>query len=757
MNFRSILFCFFIFLGNSAQATSTFDTVANYATRMPEYPPSIKIWGNSDFTEFHTKHVPNIFFSWLDSWRYGSHNFFTINYFQQTLEKALGQKKVAPHSSTIAARIRCPENSTLFIVSSLRGNMHRLIRTLTWFHKQGLIDSDLKLRKDIYLFFNAYSINGSAYALETLTLIMMLMDRNPDNCFLLRSRQELNNAWNDFSLKRELKVRAYQLDVNMLQKKLNLFFNSLPKVAYVCIDTHEQDFIKISSNLDQEDLVEETKIYDLFNSENKLPVAFFTTDDTSKSLNPPDIKAAINSESLYLKPKSQFGLIFAEQNLERTFWSIFPAISANDTSERTNMVDSYISIELKKSLDSSLISFWQQKKDTADFVKTDTFNLITGISTQVAQSNTLSDPITIGSTMSLINGVPYIGGEIKQGMITRINAQNKSGGIQGHLIKSSIYNDDYSPNLALANIQKLLADSVNMILFPVGSPTLSLYFDYVKDNEISVFFPVTGASVFRLPTASGIIHLRASYAEEIHFLIEYLTKHIGAKKFAFFYQEDAYGTGSAQAAQKEVKKIEGASWLDLAYTRGTLNFEKQVKGIKEYQPDAIGFFSTAQAARLLILQLGIEQCTNKHFFANSFIAEKSFRFFIEANGLNFLSSSTVPNPVTSQLPIAQEYRQAMDEIKKPYDRFSFESYIGTSLFIDVAQKLNQPITRQSIMKALESLHAYTYKGLSFSFNPETRSLAQAIWLETAQHNEWIEKKLNNPKINDNDSNAALAW
>ena len=744
MNPRSTLLYFSIFLANSAYAASTLDTITNYLARMPEYPPGKKVWGNTDFTKFHTETLPNKFFSMLGSWINRSPDFFTVDYFQKILEKALKNKK-SFDTSSIAQRIRCPENSNLIIISSLRGNMHRLIRTLTWFHKQGLIDADLKLRKDIYLFFNAYSLNGSAYALETLTLIMMLRDRNPDNCFMQRSRQELNNAWNDFSLKRELKIRARHLDLNDVQKKLNFFFNSLPRATYVCIDTHAQDFLKISSNLDAEDLVEETKMYDLFNPDNKIPIAFFNTNDTSKNVNPPHIKVAINSESLYLKPKNPFGLTFVEQNLERSFWSIVPAISSNDTSDENNMVYSYTSMELKQSLDTSLISFWKQQKGTSDFVTSETFNLTTGIPEQLENTTQSLDPINIGSTLSLINGVPYIGSEIKQGMITRINAENKSGGIQGHLIKSSIYNDDYSPNLALTNIKKLLANSVNLILFPIGTATLSLYFDYVKDNKVSVFFPVTGASVFRLPTASGIIHLRASYDEEIYFLIEYLTKQLGAKKFALFYQDDSYGLGSAESAHKELKKTKDASWINLAYTRGTLNFQRHVDEIKKYQPDAIGFFSTAQADRLLILQLGIEECLNKNFFANSFIAEKSFRFFIESNGLNFLSSSTVPNPITSQRQIAQEYRKAMDEIKKPYDRFSFESYIGTSLFIDVAQKLKQPIIRENIMKALESLDQYSYKGLTFSFNPKTRSLAQSIWLETAQYDEWIEKKLNSAK------------
>ncbi len=720
----------------------TLKTVTDYATGMPEYPAATKVWGNTDFTLFHNKNLPNTFISLLDSWGYRLHNFFTVGYFTEMLEKTVETKKATHQINTIASRIQCPENSSIIIISSLRGHFHRLVRTLAWLNKQGLIDEKLKLRKDIYLLFNAYSINGSAYALETLTLIMALLDLNPNNCFMTRSRQELNNHWNDFALNRELKIRAQYFDLATLKKKLDIFFSSLPKAIYVSINSRPQEFMKISSNFDEGDIVDESGIYELFNPDNKEPLVFFNKENISNSTKPVPLKVDINSDNLYFKPAGVFGLSFVEQNLETSYWNIFPAIFPNDSADVTTAIDSYALITLKKSLSSSLISFWQRNEHSMDFTTAGSLNLTTGTPTLGTESEkAVAAPINIGSTMSLINGVPHIGNEIKQGMINRINAENNNGGIQGRLVKSNIYNDDYSPNLALQNIQKLLAESIDLILFPVGSPTLSFYFDYVKNNTISVFFPVTGASIFRTPTAPGVIHLRPTYDEEIYFLLEYLTTKIGAKKFAFFYQNDSYGIGAAEAAHAELKKREGTSWIDLAYTRGTVNFEQQVKEIKSYQPDAVGFFSTAQAGRLLVLQMGIEQCVNKYFFAISFIAEKPFQYFIESNGLRFICSSPVPNPSNSELPIAREYRKTMDSIKKGYDRFSFESYIGTSLFLDVAQKLNVPFTRESIMKALEALQHYSFKGLSFSFNPNTRSLAESLWLVTDESPDWIEKKL----------------
>lgn len=751
MKKRSLLVC--CLLTGTFNNAITLKTVTDYAEKMPEYPPATKVWGNTDFTLFHNKHLPNTLISWLDSWGYRFHDFFTIGYFKELLEKTIEAKKANRQINTIASRLQCNENSSIILISSLRGHFHRLVRTLTWLNKEGLIDEKLKLRKDIYLLFNAYSINGSAYALETLTLIMALLDLNPDNCFMTRSRQELNNHWNDFALNREIKTRAQSFDVVELRKELNTFFSSLPKAIYIAISSQPQDFMKISSNFDEGDIMDEAHIHELFNTDNKEPLVFFNQEQANESTKPITLRVDINSDNLYLEPAGIFGLSFVEHNLETSYWNILPAIFPNDSPDVTSAIDSYTLITLKKSLRTSLISFWQRNENSMDFATKATFNLMTGTTTVGTRNETpLTNPINIGSTMSLISGVPHIGNEIKQGMMNRINAENNSGGIQGRLVKSNIYNDDYSPNMALQNIQKLIKESIDLILFPVGSPTLSLYFDYVKNNTISVFFPITGASIFRTSTAPGIMHLRPTYDEEIYFLLEYLTTTIGAKKFAFFYQNDSYGIGAAEAAHAELKKREGTSWIDLAYTRGTVNFEQQVKEIRSYQPDAIGFFSTAQAGRLLILQMGIEQCVNKYFFAISFIAEKPFQYFIEANGLRFICGSPVPNPLNSELPIAREYRKAMDNIKKSYDRFSFESYIGMSLFFDVAQKLNVPFTRESIMSALESLRHYSLKGLFFTFNPKTRSLAESLWLVTDESSDWIEKRLDSipaaPTAND---------
>ena len=105
--------------------------------------------------------------------------------------------------------------------------------------------------------------------------------------------------------------------------------------------------------------------------------------------------------------------------------------------------------------------------------------------THEEQTGAPEKPFTIGSTMSLKKGVPILGQRVKRGLSTKINLANKKGGIKGKHIRATIYNDDYIPHLARQNVDHLLnKDDVDIILLPVGTPTLRSYEEYLKDGYI---------------------------------------------------------------------------------------------------------------------------------------------------------------------------------------------------------------------------------------------------------------------------------
>lgn len=734
---------------NVVQTTGMLETLQDYASTVPEYPRiAKKIWGNSDFSEFYKENPPSIVVAFLESLGYQPKGFFSIRYFENLLREVLGKRRARKLSGELVAKIACQDPSKIFIIGNLRGEFHSAVRILTWLHEQGVINEDLVFtHKDYYLVFDGYSVNGSAYSLETLTVILLLLNRNQDRVFWLRSRQENHTYWYDLSLKRSLRERGKHITSDgsaPLVNELDDFFATLPYVLYVCLKKNHLEFIKLSTPPEGRFVVDESYLDGLFNQSASDKAVYYDILQKKPTEERPIIKAEIKAQEWFLESEQREGLYLVEHEKGAPVWSVFPFVSPNDTDAVTSMKDSYVMIDLHGGIQESSISFFERRggAQSKSFVCVGTWNVASGVSKKSSSyGQPLLEPIRIGSSMALVKGVPIMGKEVKNGLFAHVNEVNGRGGINGHLIQVTVYNDDYVPAIAQENIRKLMADSIDLIMLPIGSPTLNLYLDLVKENKISVLFPLTGGPLFRDPQLKGIMHLRGGYDNEAFALVKYLRENFGVNKFAFFYQDDAYGQGPLKAAHQALQELNITTKLDLAYTRASVDFSTQVQKIREYQPDAIGLFATAQAAERLLRQIGVAEGMNRYLFGISFLGEHSFRQFIKFYGIRVFFGAVIPNPFLSQTQIAQEYRKAMDNIKSSYDVFSFEAYVAASLLTDIVGQVEEPITREKIMAKFESLHNYNFKGLMLSFDPNKRSLAESIWIETGDDSEWIEKKI----------------
>ena len=203
----------------------------------------------------------------------------------------------------------------------------------------------------------------------------------------------------------------------------------------------------------------------------------------------------------------------------------------------------------------------------------------------------------------------------------------------------------------------------------------------------------------------------------------------GARRFAFFYQDDGYGRGPLGAAHAFLKERGISEWLDVPYNRTDVIFREKARQIQEYQPEVIALFSTGNQTRELIRQLGVDTLVNKWLMGISFLAEDSFKRYVRQRGLSIAFAQVVPDPAQSDLPIVTEYRAAMDEQRFEYDTFSLEGYITTRLYCAMLEKLDTQRAPADVMRALEQIHSFNFGGIPLSFNAEKRELSHTIWLE----------------------------
>ncbi len=365
---------------------------------------------------------------------------------------------------------------------------------------------------------------------------------------------------------------------------------------------------------------------------------------------------------------------------------------------------------------------WIDPGNEGEWIKESTWDL------KKAKKKTAQEQLRFGSLMDLSKGIRSQGKAVKAGIELRLHeaTENKLQRVP----TITIVDDQYDPKITRREVEKFIKERIDLLVCPMGSPTLESYLDLVKKGEIAVLFPVTGAPIFRVADLTGIINLRASYATEAKVLSGYALDQVKAKKILLFYQNDAFGKGLLNAAHEVFKTRNFGDSLDVAYERNVDDFTTQADQARKYNPDTILFFSTATATRNFIRQFGLKKAATIKMLGNSDIGDTSFIAFAKSTGLQFVYLTVVPNPVDSKLPIVQEYRDQSQKNNVVLDIFSLEAYIGIDILLEALRLIEGDITKEKIIATLTSFKAKKYKGLTLNFDPANRTLLHSLWINT---------------------------
>ncbi len=88
-------------------------------------------------------------------------------------------------------------------------------------------------------------VNRSPYTLETLALVLRLIEQNPSNIFYIRGSGEFFSSLQGHTLREELEMRAQYLSTSdiPLKEEVNAFFATLPLTVYVRMPWLSEDVV----------------------------------------------------------------------------------------------------------------------------------------------------------------------------------------------------------------------------------------------------------------------------------------------------------------------------------------------------------------------------------------------------------------------------------------------------------------------------------------------------------------------------------
>ena len=723
-----------------AVAFTTLTEAQEYAAQFPEYvKPDNNDWLRPDFSSFHRENRPGALRRFA-SWFGVSYPVWDARKFKTLLKTLVTLRERDEFQGDFAEQYKPNKGDKLIIWGDLFGAFHSLVRDLAFLREQGVINKQLKIVKPNYIFiFNGNVIDGSPYVLETLTLILQILSVNHSRVFYIRGYHEEKERWHNFELEQELKgrVRHVSREAIPLNNLLVRFFDTLPIALYVTHDMQEEiQAVLIANNEAVINKFGGVQASHLLSGDE--PRGFFKLSDKKKPKKKKiKIKAYITSEDRSVSYHKTEGLSLLSAVERTATWLVFSSPTERSQKLYQFQYDAFARMTVNNGIDSWTISLFNQRIAGFDgFQESVVYNLVSGW--PIKKKDHLKEKeLYIGSTMDLSKGASPIGKRVKEGLKLAFDKEHTLNTVPGFVPELATQDDEYTPIKTRSVVERMIKDGITTFIGSQGSASLESYLDLIKDGKVLVLFPFTGAPIFRKPELKHLIHYRGSYIREGEELVQYAIKDLKAKKIVIFYQDDAFGKGALEGARKALKAAGVTKFLELPHERNVVNYKKEAGKIRDFNPDTILFSTNTLAIRGLIRQMGVQYFAGKNLLGLS-VYEDAFERFLKDKGLTFTLIRMVPDPETSDLPIAKEYRAWAGKLNVPYDKVSFEQFINANILFEILRAIEGPITNEKIIEKAEQMKNYPFKGLVLDFNPETRELSGNLWLDTGK-GDWIVK------------------
>ncbi|PHS57547.1 MAG: amino acid-binding protein [Sulfurimonas sp.] len=315
---------------------------------------------------------------------------------------------------------------------------------------------------------------------------------------------------------------------------------------------------------------------------------------------------------------------------------------------------------------------------------------------------------------------------------------NENHLLKGKKIEFIVYDDKYEPELTAENIKKLIKQNVFAFFGFVGTPTVKKILPILQKNNIPFIAPFTGAAFLRDDKEKNFINFRSSYKEEIDYIIEYLYKKRGIRKFAVFYQNDDYGEEGFVSLLYSLNKRDLKLAGEGSYKRNTLSIRHAFGEIKSVKPQAVLMVGAYKANSLFIKRAKQDPVFKNTIFCNiSFSDADEMIKELDYNSKNLLFSEVVPSYNDDSKPVIIEYKKMMKKYfsNQAFGFISLEAFLAAKTLVSALKNINGDITREKFLKEIKNLSKDSLQGISINF--KNNQLHNKVYLFKYENSKFI--------------------
>ncbi len=333
--------------------------------------------------------------------------------------------------------------------------------------------------------------------------------------------------------------------------------------------------------------------------------------------------------------------------------------------------------------------------------------------------------ITLGQSAAFTGPAAQLGIQMRDGMKAYFDQVNAQGGVNGRKIQLVTRDDQYEPKLSAENTKKLIdEDRVFALIGYVGTPTSAASMPIFTEAKVPFIGPFTGAELLRAPLNRFIFNVRASYYDETDKIVEQLLT-VGMKRFAVFYQNDAYGQAGLAGMERAVKSRGGEIVSRSTVERNTVDVAKAVGEIRPKSPDAIVMVSAYKSIAAFVRAMKKQGYTGQ-FHNVSFVGSKALADELGADGQGVVISQVVPFPYSQAIPVIREFSDLAAKSKIDVNFSSVEGYLVAKVFVEGLKRAGKVPTRETLIAGLEAINDVDFGGFNVSFSPTNHNASRYV-------------------------------
>ena len=317
---------------------------------------------------------------------------------------------------------------------------------------------------------------------------------------------------------------------------------------------------------------------------------------------------------------------------------------------------------------------------------------------------------------------------------------NDEGGINGRKIRFIYENDSYQPAKTVAAVKKLVEeDKVFALVGGLGTPNNAAVMEYLVANNVPHVWPATGTTALAVPLKKNIYAVQLNYTTEATLATQYALDTLSAKKFAVFYQNDAFGKEGLDAVQAELKKRGLAAATAVSYELADTNFSAQALKLQTSGADAVILYAVPKPGGSIVAEMGKIGYAPK-LLSSSVINDPAIFQLAGAAIEGMLIEAYLPAFDDTSNPKIVEYQAFMAKYapKEQIGGFSEAGYTYAQVFIEALKRGGKELTRESFMTNLDQLKDFKGSLLpSLSYSPTDHAGVKAAYFQVAKGGKFV--------------------